>query len=68
MAETFLIRLTGGPHPGDRLVVEGEPDIWPLPETFPDEDGFYLKTGQSQLPAGGPHIIRGAFYEWVPSD
>lgn len=58
---TYLIRTTGGPHPGDRQ----HPGPWPLPDRLEDEGGFYRKVGESQLTEDHPHVMRGAQYEWV---
>lgn len=67
----FLMRLNGGPMPGDHL--SGLP--WPLPDEIRDDvwpGGVYRKTNESQLDESfdGPnsHILRGAEYEWVPDE
>lgn len=73
--EVFLIRMNGGPHPGTRWISEGDESYgfdpkWPLPETFIDEDGHYVKTNENQLPAllDAANVVRGAEYEWRQSE
>lgn len=57
----YLIRMVGGPHPGDRQ----HSGPWPLPDRFEDENGYYRKIAQSILPEDVPGVMRGAQYEWV---
>lgn len=66
MSETFLIRTTGGPHPGTRFTDDSQYP-WPLPDRLGDDGGFYRKIRESGLPAmpDDSHVIRGAEYEWV---
>ncbi len=71
MAEQFLIKTTGGPYPGTRLVPE-EIYPWPLPEILPmdptkEYDGVYCKVSEgSATPYNNhQHVLRGAKYEWV---
>lgn len=63
MAERFLIRTSGGPNPGTR-VIDGW--IWPLPFLVLAEDGQYIKTGESSLPPqdDDSSLLRGAEYHW----
>lgn len=71
--EHFLIRTSGGPMPGGR-VLDAESWSWPSPEVLPlpqdfAEQGEYRKVSNSQLPpTPGTHVIRGAQYEWVPAE
>ena len=74
--ETFLIRTTGGPLPGDRMVSSAA-YTWPLPDVLPfippldsTMRGSYVKTNESQLPPQAPDspIMRGAQYEWRPAE
>jgi len=60
--ETIAIELKNGPAQGRRVILAP----WPLPKTIL-VDGFpgaYVKVAESQLPAGMPHIIRGATFKW----
>ena len=70
MSEEVLLRMSGGPYPGDRHGPVDELGGWPLPETLdvPEGGGVYRKVSESQLPddAVGPNLIRGAQYEWEP--
>lgn len=66
-AEQFLVRLDGGPCPGDLVVLTAE---WPLPdELHVPPQGAYRKTAESQLPAQSrdSHVMRGAMYHWAPA-
>lgn len=69
MGEQVLLRMTGGPHPGDRF---GDADVlggWPLPDVLDDEGGAYVKVSESQLPEAPPPGVplrRGATYKWQP--
>jgi hypothetical protein len=67
MAEPFLLRTKGGPHPGDRLAEDWS---WPLPEALSDTGGRYIKVSESLLPPQpeGSNAIRGAVYEWEPDN
>ena len=72
MADFYLLRTVGGPHPGDRtLPLDWEhPDGkkgWPLPDTLPvDDSGYYKKVAESNLPDDSFDMVaRGAQYEWV---
>lgn len=68
--EPFLIRATGGPAAGDRVIRDGDLGLsWPLPEFLPaaaGDDGRYRKVGESVLPpqTEGSHLVRGAEYEY----
>lgn len=65
--ERFLVRLDGGPCPGDLVVVAAE---WPLAdELHVPPLGVYRKTAESQLPAQShtSHVMRGALYHWAPA-
>jgi len=74
--EQFLIRLVGGPKPGDR-VLDSRDWSWPLPEflDMPVQDHFhpgrYVKVSQSAVTdeqiQRATHVIRGAQYEWQPT-
>jgi len=71
--EVVLLRMIGGPHPGDRHGPVDELGGWPLPDRLdsPLGGGFYRKVSESQLPAevaAHPNLMRGAQYEWVPED
>jgi len=74
-AEKFLIRTTGGPHPGTRVVnAEGVRQYeWPLPEMLPAAGGHYRKVQESNLGPQEPGangrqlVLRGADYEWRPA-
>lgn len=65
MAETFIIKTEGGPHPGDRVVDETQYP-WPLPGILRDAGGIYLKVSESQAPpqVDGSRLVRAAFYQW----
>lgn len=70
MAEFFLLRTTGGPLDGQTRKVPRNFYGWPLPAELPYEQGRYVKTSESQLPAEvdeSPHVARGAEYEWQAS-
>ncbi len=72
MAETFLVRLSGGgPHDGNRTTVPGTPQgTWPLPAVLGAPGGLYVKESESQLPPQeeDSHVMRGAQYKWVPDE
>ena len=67
MPERFLIRTTGGPNPGTRVIGNW---VWPLPFLVLAEGGQYIKTGESSLPPqdGDSHLLRGAEYDWQAGD
>lgn len=65
MAERFIIRTEGGPHPGDRVVDDGQYQ-WPLPGTLGAQGGRYFKVSESDDPPQeeGSRFIRSACYQW----
>jgi hypothetical protein len=67
MDEVFLIRLEGGPCPGDRSAPSSVLP-WPLPDALAAPGGVYRKVTESRLPPMPPdsHVMRGAQYVWVP--
>jgi hypothetical protein len=69
MSETVVLRTIGGPHPGSRYV-DTATMPWPLPDKLPDENGYYRKTSESQLPpqTRDSHVMRGAEYHWIETD
>jgi hypothetical protein len=67
VTERFLLRVNGGPNPGD--YVPGDTLMsWPLPATLPADGGHYIKVSESQLPPPGEdsRVLRGAEYDWQP--
>lgn len=66
--EQIALALKGGPADGQRRIIGVDSSGWPPSERVAFADtpgGYYRRTKYSQLPEGGPHIIRGAEYEWV---
>jgi len=60
--ETVALELLEGPVPGRAMIAAP----WPLPDTIEVDGvaGLYIKVAESQLPAGIPHIVRGATFRW----
>ena len=63
--EIFLIRLMGGPHPGDQELAS-EDFEWPLPNLLQDDGGYYIKVSESVVRAGQRQAYYEAYYEWRP--
>lgn len=65
----YLLRMNGGPHPGDRIV-SSVLMPWPPADEMPDEGGRYVKTSQSQITDDQAEtltfVLRGADYAWRP--
>jgi hypothetical protein len=63
--ETVALELLDGPVPGRAMIAAP----WPLPSTIEVEGvaGCYVKITESQLPAGIPHVVRGATFRWQPA-
>lgn len=68
--EVFLIRATGGPHEGTRVITADQMP-WPLPDTLPAgaAGGVYRKVSESGLPPqpADSRVKRGAEYRWAPA-
>lgn len=66
MTEIFFIRTIGGPHPGTRIVDNGQFE-WPLPGILADIGGKYVKASESQAAPqeNGSRLVRSAAYRWV---
>ena len=70
MRPEYLIRLIGGPVPGEHAYSDEDGFVWPPPEAIkvPGNDaGRYRRVTYSQIDAqtAGDYVIRGAEYEWV---
>lgn len=68
---TFAVRFLGGPLDG-QVMVEGP---WPPPEVWDagiePGTGSYRRTSMSRLTdeqADHPNLMRGAVYQWEPSE
>lgn len=67
--ERFLLRTTGGPEPGTRIIDQQTTGYtWPLPDVIVTTGGEYHKTTESQLPPQprDSHVLRGVTYDWHP--
>lgn len=66
MAETFAVRLSGGPLDGTYTPEADPAEFWPPPARIETSRGRgrYERVSYSQLTEASPGVLRGAEYRW----
>jgi hypothetical protein len=72
--QRFIVRMVGGPFPGDRWLTETQLGSWPPPREMKirpgdsAERGVYELVSYSKLPESVRRVARGAEYQWKPAE